>query len=491
MKTVKILTLGLLWIGAATKVVHSQSAPKAISQAESDKTIAMITNSLRGMTLKNIAPTTQDLQIQFPPTARWAGDPSSTQTQPTTAVLPKGSSWSQLPIGAFAGVGSVQNESMVTLAQKIYANSTDVQTAVQGALTNFKFLDNVPVKQLVTAFPQLANVAISAEQVGSWGGCGAGMAPTFGNIAASACGSNPIPADVRAAVPIAQTGLQNISYGSFASKLDIQGLPTTSFPLAADVSFDKILLPPSANLTSANLMRVDHLETQIPGQGGKKIRGINSISGSNRVRNSTCKETKCDYTVLQNIVPGSSNPLNRNLAIQVHQPGKTAWIDGGIGSVGRTLWNLKEPPGVAPAFDADYFKIVLEQPNAKAGSVAQKLYLAFCATIGTEWNCSSKFIGPIALPMPQVNEKNKLTLFPMQVDMPNIAAATSTTPAVPSLPTIIPTRQSSSSTSAPNGVAATTAVASAPTETSVAYQKLFGTHTLASYSPLSNISNLT
>ncbi len=478
MKTVKILTLGLLWIGVVTKVVHAQSAPKAISQAESDKTIAMITNSLQGVTLKNIAPTTQDIQIQFPP--------SGTQTQPTTAVLPKGSSWSQRPIGAFSGVGSVQNESMVTLAQKIYANSTDVQTAVQGALTNFKFLDKVPVKQLVTAFPQLANVAVSAEQVGSWSGCGAGTAPTLGNIAASACGTNPIPADVRAAVPIAQTGLQNISYGSLASKLDLQGLPTTSFPLAADVSLDKILLPPSANLTSANLMRVDHLETQIPGQGGKKIRGINLISGSNRVRNSTCKEAKCDYTVLQNVVPGSSNPLNRNLAIQVNQPGKTAWIDGGVGSIGRTLWNLKEPPGVAPAFDADYFKLVLEQPNAKAGSVGQKLYLAFCATVGTEWNCSSKFIGPIALPVPQVSEKNKLTLFPMQVDMPNIAAATSTAPAVASLPTIIPTKQSSPATPEPT---ATTAVAPAPTETSVAYQKLFGSNTLASYSPLSNISN--
>lgn len=478
MKTFKILTLGLLCVGSLATVAHSQSAPKVISQADSDKTMAMITNAFGSMTLKNIAPTTQDLQIQFPPTA--------TQTQPTTAILPKGSSWSQLPIGAFSGVGSVQNESMVTLAQKIYTNSSDVQTAVQGALTNFKFLDKVPVKQLVTAFPQLANVAISAEQVGSLGGCGAGAAPTLGNIAASACGSNPIPADVRAAVPISQTGLQNISYGSLASKLEIQGLPTDSFPLAADVSFDKILLPPSANFTSANLMRVDHLETQIPGQGGKKIRGINSISGSNRVRNSTCKEEKCDYTVLQNIVPGSSNPLNRNLAIQVHQPGKTAWIDGGIGSIGRTLWNLKEPPGVAPAFDADYFKLVLEQPNAKAGSVEQKLYLAFCATIGTEWNCSSKFIGPIALPMPQVSEKNKLTLLPMQVDMPNVATSASTAPAVPTLPTIIPTKQGN--TLAQNR--ATAAVAPTQTETSVAYQKLFGSNTLASYSPLSNISNL-
>jgi hypothetical protein len=480
MKIIKILTLGVLWIGSAITGAYAQSKPTAISQADNDQTMAMITNAFGSMTLKNITPTTQDLQIKFPPT--------TAQTQPNTSILPKGSSWSQLPIGAFTGVGSVQNESMLTLAQKIYTNSSDVQTAVQGALTNFKFLDKVPVKQLVAAFPQLANVAIEAEQVGSWGGCGAGMAPTFGNIAASACGSNPIPADVRAAVPISQTGLQSISYGSLASKLEIQGLPANSFPLAADVSFDKILLPPSANFTSANLMRVDHLEIQIPGQSGQKIRGINSISGSNRVRNSTCKEAKCDYTVLQNIVPGSSNPLNRNLAIQVHQPGKTAWIDGGIGSIGRTLWNLKEPPGVAPAFDTDHFKLVLEQANPKAGTVEQKLYLAFCTNVGTEWNCSSKFIGPITLPMPQVSEQNKLTLLPMQVDMPNVAIPTSAVPAVPTLPTIIPTKQSNEI--APNASISKVSAISGKTETSIAYRKLFGSNTLASYSPLSNISNL-
>jgi hypothetical protein len=283
-------------------------------------------------------------------------------------------------------------------------------------------------------------------------------------------------------VPISQTGLQNIPYGSLASKLNIQNLPATNFPFAADVSFDRILLPPSPNLTSANLMRVDRLETQVP-QGSEKIREIDPISGSNRVRNSTCKETKCEYTVLQNIVPGSSNPLNRNLAIQVHQPGRTAWIDGGIGSIGRTLWNLKEPPGVASAFDADYFKLVLE-PSPKAGTVAQKLYLAFCATVGTEWNCSSKFIGPIALPTHQVVEKNnKLTLFPMRVDLPTTGAA----PSMVTPPRIIPVRQGS--TLAPNAIAVTTADP-VKAETLAAHQKLFGTNTLASHSILSNISNL-
>ena len=236
-------------------------------------------------------------------------------------------------------------------------------------------------------------------------------------------------------------------------------------------------------------MRVDHLETEIPGKNGQKIAGINLISGSNRVPNSTCKEEKCDYTVLQNAVAGRSNPLNRNLAIQIHKPGQTKWIDGGVGSIGKTLWNFKEPPGVAPAFDSDQMKLVLERGNAKAGTVEQRLYLAFCANIAFERNCSSKFIGPIALPLPQVSEKNKLALFPMKVEMPDIAAtpgtpSTPTTPSVSTLPTIIPTKQSSGASTP------TVAVAPATTDTSIAYKKLFGSHTIGSYSPSSNITNL-
>jgi hypothetical protein len=486
MNIIQVFSLVLLSIGSMATIARSQET-SALSQADNAKTIAMIKEAFGSVTLKNIAPPTQNIQIQFPAT--------TAQTQPTTMTIARGSSWSQLPIGAFTGVGSGGNESMVTLAQKIYPTTSEVQTAVQGALTNFRFLEKVPVKQLVTAFPQLANVAINTEQVGSWGACEAGAVPTFGSIAATSCGANPIPADVRAAIPIAQTGMHNIPYGDFANKLNVQNLPTTSFPLAADVSFAKILLLPSANITSANLMKVDHLETEIPGKNGQKISGINLISGSNRVPNSTCKETHCDYTVLQNMVAGRSNPLNRNLAIQIHQPGQTRWIDGGIGSIGKTLWNFKEPPGVAPAFDSDQMKLVLEQGNAKAGTVEQRLYLAFCANIAFERNCSSKFIGPIALPLPQVSEKNKLALFPMKVEMPNIGTtpATPSIPAAPSvstLPTIIPTRQGNGVT--PNNGASTpaVAVAAATTDTSIAYQKLFGSHTIGSYSPLSNITNL-
>jgi hypothetical protein len=352
MNIIKVLNLVLLSIASMITTVRSQES-SALSPTNNAKTIAMIKEAFGSVTLKNIAPPTQNIQIQFPAT--------TPQTQPTTTTIAKGGSWSQLPIGAFTGVGSGGNESMVTLAQKIYPTTPEVQTAVQGALSNFRFLEKVPVKQLVTAFPQLANVAINSEQVGSWGACGAGAVPTFGSIAATSCGANPIPADVRAAIPIAQTGMHNIPYGDFASKLNIQNLPTSSFPLAADVSFAKILLLPSTNITSANLMKVDHLETEVPGKNGQKITGINLISGSNRVPNSTCKEAQCDYTVLQNIIAGKSNPLNRNLAIQIHKPGQTKWIDGGVGSIGRTLWNFKEPPGVAPAFDSDQMKLVLER----------------------------------------------------------------------------------------------------------------------------------
>jgi hypothetical protein len=480
MNIIKIVSLALLAIGSTATLVNSQES-SALSPAENAKTIAMIKAAFGSVTLKNIAPPTQNIQIQFPAT--------TPQTQPTTATIAKGSSWSQLPIGAFTGVGSGGNESMVTLAQKIYSTTPEVQTAVQGALTNFRFLEKVPVKQLVTAFPQLANVAINTEQVGSWGACGAGAVPTFGTIAATNCGANPIPADVRAAIPIAQTGMHNIPYGDFANKLNVQNLPTTSFPLAADVSFAKLLLMPSPNITSANLMRVDHLETEIPGKNGQKIAGINLISGSNRVQNSTCKEQKCDYTVLQNVVAGRANPLNRNLAIQIHQPGQTQWIDGGVGSIGKTLWNFKEPPGVAPAFDSDQMKLVLERGNAKTGTIEQRLYLAFCVNIAFERNCSSKFMGPIALPLPQVSEKNKLALFPMKVEMPDTATTPATpsppvAPSVATLPTIVPTKQSSETS------ASTVTVAPATTDTSIAYQKLFGSHTIGSYSPLSNITNL-
>jgi hypothetical protein len=186
MNIIKIGSLALLAIGSTALVARSQDT-SALSPTDNAKTIAMIKEAFGSVTLKNIAPPTQNIQIQFPAT--------TPQTQPTTTTIAKGGSWSQLPIGAFTGVGSGGNESMVTLAQKIYSTTPEVQTAVQGALSNFKFLDKVPVKQLVTAFPQLANVAINTEQVGSWGACGAGAVPTFGSVAATSCGANPIPAE--------------------------------------------------------------------------------------------------------------------------------------------------------------------------------------------------------------------------------------------------------------------------------------------------------
>jgi hypothetical protein len=165
MKIIKILSLAILSIGATATTIEAQET--ALNPSDNAKTIAMIKEAFGSVTLKNIAPPTQNIQIQFPTT--------TPQTQPTaTTTISKGSSWSQLPIGAFTGVGSGGNESMVTLAQKIYPTTIEVQTAVQGALSNFRFLEKVPVKQLVAAFPQLANVAINSEQVGSWGACGAG-----------------------------------------------------------------------------------------------------------------------------------------------------------------------------------------------------------------------------------------------------------------------------------------------------------------------------
>jgi hypothetical protein len=474
----------------STSVPMGALAQSASVAADNTNYNQMVQQSLGGMSLQNIAPPTADISIQFP-----NSDPAQ---PPSTATLTKGSSWANLPIGAAMGMGSggesgsqqTNPASYSTIAAQVFKTSPSQTAAMQASLNTFPFLNSVPVKNLVTAFPQLGKVQLTPSQSNLWTGCGNGA--TFSDFAASGCGNKPIPLAVQQAISIQQTGIQNIPYATLATKLNINNLPAADFPLLQNLPLSQIIAPnPNLNIGSENLFKVDYLDTLLAGQSGKQIKGINPISGSNRVQNATCKDSTCDYAVLRSYLRGTSadlnNPYNHALAFQINSPG-TTWLDGGIGSIGTTLWNFKEPPGVSPPFASDYMKVVLDNPNPRTGTVQQELYLGFCMSIFFEWNCSSKFIGPITIPWPQVSEANKAMLMPLAVTLPATAQARSpsssaTSAATPPPSLTDPTQQVATALSAPPQ-----ARISSPSTDST-YAMLFGTNTLGACSPAQNMCN--
>jgi hypothetical protein len=471
------LSLISLFLLALTMPSSAKAEPPATDSANYERTIQ---TALDSTTLLNIAPPTSDIPIKFPNT-----DPTQL---PLTAILTKGSSWANLPIGAVLGMGNGQQQTnpatYATIAAQVLPDSTAVTNALQGSLSNFQFLNSVPVNKLVTALPQLANVPIASNQLGSWANCGSDGLPTFGQIAATACGTVPIPLDVQQAIPIQQTGLQDIPYADIAKNLNINNLPASDFPLIQNLPLAKLIAPNiNFQINGVNLFKVDYLDTQLPGQNGNPILGINPISGSNRVQNSTCKDKTCDYAVLRSFILGTSadaaNPYNNSLSFQINSPG-TTWLDGGIGTIGRTFWNFKEPPGVAPPFSADYLKIVLDHADPQAGTVQQSMYFGFCMSILFEWNCSSKFIGPIPLPWVSVSEANRAMLMPLSV---SVSASAIVPPVTASAPLIPPSPAAVTIASVP------TSAGSTPSNLGRTYANLFGKNTLKSYSPAQNLSN--
>jgi hypothetical protein len=468
---------GLLLLGLLAFIPSKVMAQQAIPNLDIN---AKVNQAFSNATLEKIAPPKSDITIAFP-----AQNPSQA---PLQSVLKAGESWSNLPIGVVTGLPNGQNLSYASIVSELYPNPADAQKALNGSLYNFKAIEKVPLKDLVSKFPELQNAPVLPTQIGSLSGCSSGSTDTLGSLAASPCGQNPIPVDVLKAIPISQTGIQNISYKDLGSKLDLNNAPASNFPLAKQVSLAKLITPDGLNATGVNLFKLDYIDNKIPGQSGNPIKGLNSIVGSNRVENSTCKEADCDYAVLLSFVAPDmkENPYNHALAFQINKSG-TTWLDGGIGSIGRTLWNFKEPPGgkLLGSF-SDYGKLVLENGDAKKGTVEQKLYLAFCMQITfpfySEWNCSSKFIGPIPLPWEEISEKSQAMMFPFEVKLPAAAvtppavAAISSPPKIPSSIAQIQSPASASQSSSPN---------QSPTPT---YNRLFGSNTLASYSPIANIT---
>jgi hypothetical protein len=467
---------GLFLLGLLAFIPTQVMAQQAIPNLDVN---AKVKQAFSNATLEKIAPPKSDLTIAFP-----AQNPSQA---PLKSVLKAGESWSNLPIGVVTGLPNGQNLSYASIVSELYPNPADAQKALNGSLYNFKAIEKVPLKDLVDKFPELQNVPVSPTQIGSLSGCSSGSTDTFGSLAASFCGQNPIPVDVLKAIPISQTGIQNISYKDLGSKLDLNNDPASNFPLAKQVSLAKLITPDGLNATGVNLFKLDYIDNKVPGQSGNPIKGINPISGSNRVENSTCKEADCDYAVLLSFVASdmSMNPYNHALAFQINKSG-TTWLDGGIGSIGRTLWNFKEPPGVSLPGGSDYLKVVLENGDVKKGTVEQKGYLAFCMQISfffySEWNCSSKFIGPIPLPWEEISEKNQAMMLPLQFKLP---AATVTPPTVAAISSSPRIPNSIAQIQSPASVSQSSTPSQSPTPT---YNRLFGSNTLASYSPIANIT---
>jgi hypothetical protein len=450
----------------------------------------LVRRSLSGTNFSNLGTIDRDIDLTIPANPH-TGRPAY------SVSLKAGQSWSELPAGLAVGVGNLGSQTTESMAQQIYgANDPRAAQATEGSLANFKFLKKVSVKELVEAFPNLANTRLDANQVGSWGAsCGTtGRGGyTFGSLANSSCGDSPLPDAVQSRIPMSQAGFDKISQAELAAKLPADVTVGELF-LAPDITFDKVLIPEGATIEAANVMKFDIAETGIAAKGGAAIKGINSISGSNRVPNSQCineQNVACDYAIVRSQFLGKAsdkNIYNNNLAIQVNSPG-TKWLDGGIGSLGTTIWNFKEPVGVSAPFSEDFLKVVLEGIDAKTGKVQHKAYMAFCVDIMIapfvmEKNCSSKFIGPLPLPWPTATEKGNSMMFPMKFTAPTVTNGSSAVPDFSSIsPTSLPSLPSVTSPSAPaiQGVTGT--------NTPGLYEGLFGSNTRGARSLVQNIIN--
>jgi hypothetical protein len=377
-------------LATATLLVVSLAPVVAAPPATPD-----VTNALKKTTLGN-TPATED--FSYKADERLPELPDFT--------LKKGAPLSDgLPVGLLKLSGG-QSFTPTTAAA---AAGVEPSALLEGRLGNLKYLETMPLKDILTANPQLKTVAADSIP-----GFTAGNGKTLGAIVAedSAIANSPLPADVLQLAKVSDLpGVADTSYFSYPG---IEKQPVSNLFGVSNIGLDKVLAVSNTGKTDGlQLMKFDRLSTAEKNIG--KAPRDNVSSGSNKEPNAPC-EKDCAYGELRSTLFKGKNPLNGTKTIMGQK------LKGGEGLLGdiMTSAGVREPAG----YEVPYVGIgscgskwSINKPEARPGKVQQELHLRICydSLIGRQ--ATPYFIGPI--PLGDASEKGNTALLPMKVT-PNI-----------------------------------------------------------------------
>lgn len=310
-----------------------------------------------------------------------------------------------LPVGLLKLSGG-QNFTPATAAA---AAGVEPSALLEGRLGNLKYLETMPLKDILTANPQLKTVAADSIP-----GFTAGNGKTLGALVTedSAIANSPLPAQVLQLAKVSDLpGVVDTSYFSYPG---IEQQPIGNLFGVSNIGIDKALSVNNTGQTDGlQLMKFDRLSTAEKNIG--KAPRDNVSSGSNKEPNAPC-EKDCAYGELRSTLFKGKNPLNGTKTIIGQK------LKGGEGLLGdiMTSAGVREPAG----YEVPYIGISncgskwsIDKAQARPGKVQQELHLRICydSLIGRQ--ATPYFIGPI--PLGNASEKGNTALLPMKVT-PNI-----------------------------------------------------------------------
>ncbi|WP_146131579.1 hypothetical protein [Merismopedia glauca] len=323
------------------------------------------------------------------------------------------------PIGLLKLMGG-NDYTPATAAQSLGLKLPDL---LEGKLGNLKFLQDLPLKDVLAANPQLKN--IQANSIPGWFGVGN---QTLGQLALTPVfGSKPIPTTVLNAVKIKQfPGIVKTPYLKY---LNAGSLPVGSFFGLADIGFDKLFNFDVSTPTGLQLVKLDKIGTLEANIG--KISRDNVSSGSNKEPYAPCEggqaqsgsSNTCDYVEFQSVLFPNirDNRLNGTKSIIGQQ------LKGGEGLLGEvmTAAGVREPAG----YSVPYIgmrkcgsKWSVGEPDARNGTVNQYLNFRICYRTIFGFQASPYFI---PIPIGSASEKENTQFLPMKVE-PQAQAPVST-----------------------------------------------------------------
>lgn len=369
-------------------------------------------------------------------------------------------------IGLLLGAGKYSPESAVSAAGQ------SVPALENASLGELKFLEKTPLKDVITANPQLVN-----KKIGDIPGWSGDAGTTLGELSKTSQGDLPIPGDVLKAASVKD--LDGISKTVYSAYPEIGKLKIADLPGVQDIPWNKLITSQEIPATM-QVMKFDKLLT-----GQKKLNkdnGSNVASGSNKEPHAPCEN--CDAVELRSIIQlgsatdqlNATNPLNGSLSIIGQK------LKGGEGLLGEimTAAGVREPAG----FNVPYIGIgscgskwSAESPDARKGSVQQQLNFRMCyydTFLGFQ---ATPYFIPIPLPLP-ATEKEANILLPMEV---------SPIAFIRSAPSIISKATDGLTSNLTKSAVPTNDTPSIPTDGVATKDALFGSATKNSCSPAQGI----
>jgi hypothetical protein len=407
----------------------------------SDDRQALLLKALSAATFANSPPTTEDITYTADPRIPQIPSFAYTKGTPLAEAMP-------------AAVVMLMGADKYTPITATQAAGDDPTTLANSTLTSLPFIGKLPFAATLAANPQLKNLNVR-DVFPTWTAL---PNATLGDIASSAAGKLPVPADILANTPIANLpGITTTPFSNYPGigKPDLPGIPSID-RTAKLLGLDGVKvgdLPGIPNLPWSKLIVIGNIPSTLmvmkfdklnSGQNNISVaNGSKIASGSNKEPNAPCKGT-CDAVELLSVFDPQNNlnPFNGSLSIIGQR------LKGGYGLVGdlMTAAGIREPAG----FEVPYIGIngcgskwSAESPNAQAGTIQQQLNLRFCYSIPFLGFQASPYFIPLPLPLP-TSEQQANILLPMSISPVVIIK-----PPVPTIPTIPAIARIPNSTTSP------------------------------------------